>query len=121
MVIRVPIRRALSVISIFIFIVLLASCISESPLIPYGTYVHSDPLGITSSWTFNRDGTCSLESNLTGRIVGTYTVSDTHISISDGITGHPPLNIKYQYVDNLKCLYLYSSDTDQSPQQYIRQ
>lgn len=93
----------------------------QTPLVPYGTYVYSGPMGINSSWTFNRDATCSLESDITGKVVGTYTAFPNYISISDGIPGHPPLNIKYLYVDKLKCLYLYASDTDPNPLPYYRQ
>jgi hypothetical protein len=89
----------------------------ESPLIPYGEYVAS-AAGYTSSITLNTDGTYSTEDLFTGKTGGTYTVSPDYITLYYP-AAHVATKQKYTYSDKLKCLYLYTADSE-SPMPFYK-
>jgi len=91
--------------------------ITQSPLIPYGTYANT-VIGYSSSITLNSDGTYSMDNPIIGRIVGTYAVSPDYIITYDPITHARTASLRYRYLDQFKCLYIYTGD---QPMPFYRQ
>ena len=93
-----------------------SATINQPLLIPYGIYTNT-VMGISSTIILKSDGTCSVDSVLTGKVVGTYTVSSDYITIYDPIT-HEPNSLRYRYLDKFKCLYIGEGD---QPMPFYRQ
>ena len=88
------------------------------PLVPYGTYVNTT-LGMQSSFTLNSDSTYEANNGLSiGK--GTYTVSSDYITEYDPLTNKSD-QIKYRYIDKVKCVYLYIGANEDQPIAFYRQ
>ncbi len=80
------------------------SNIVKQPLIPYGKYI-SMTAGFPSLFALNSDGTCETNNGFSIS-KDTYTISSDYITVYDPLT-NKATQIKYQYIDKVKCLYLY--------------